>query len=58
MSEYDKKHISNILCGEGSWFTAKLLRLIAKADDSNIEKLRAGFPEEVAALEAYRKGEV
>lgn len=55
MSEYDKENIGNILAGEGSWFTAQLLRLAAKADSNNLEKLRTGFPEEVEALEEYRK---
>lgn len=54
MSEYDKKNIEGILHGEGTWFTAQLLRLIAKADSNNLEKIRKGFPEEVDALEEYR----
>jgi hypothetical protein len=57
MSTYDKDNIGNILSGEGSWFTANLLRLISKADSNNLELIRKGFPEEVAALESYRKGE-
>lgn len=56
MSNYDRNNIGNILCGEGSWFNAKLLRLIAKADDNNLELLRKGFPHEVACVEAYREG--
>jgi hypothetical protein len=51
MTEYDKQNIDKILQGEGSWFTAHLLRLIAKADRQNRDKLRMGFPEEVAAYE-------
>lgn len=31
-----------------------MLRLIAKADGSNREKLREGFPVEVRAVEIYR----
>jgi hypothetical protein len=54
ISNYDKANIGNILAGEGSWFTANLLRLISKADNSNLELLRKGFPEEVAAIETYR----
>jgi hypothetical protein len=54
MSNYDKNNIGNILCGEGSWFTAKLLRLIRKADSNNLELLRKGFPHEVACVEAHR----
>ena len=58
MSNYDKNNISSILAGEGSWFTANLLRLISKADNSNLALLRKGFPYEVACVEAYRKGEL
>ena len=35
-------------------FTVLLLRLIAKADGNNKEKLRQGFPVEVKATEIYR----
>jgi len=55
LSNYDRGSIGNILAGEGDWFTANLLRLIAKADSHNIELLRKGFPEAVEAVEAYRK---
>ena len=58
MSEYDKKCVAEILAGEGTWFGAHLLRLISKADNSNLELLRKGFPEQVTAVEKYRKGEV
>ena len=58
MSEYDKKNIKGILFyGEGDYFTARLLRLINKADSSNREKLRLGFPEEVEAYESYMRGD-
>ena len=53
ISEYDKAHMDDILCGHGTWFTSELLRLIAKADDDNREKIRAGFPEEVEAYERW-----
>lgn len=56
ISEYDKVHIADILAGHGDWFTAELLRLCAKADFSNKEKLRKGFPDEVAAFELYAYG--
>ncbi len=56
MSQYDKENLGDLLFGEGDWFTAKLLRLISKADSKNLEKLRLGFPEEVEALELWRKG--
>jgi hypothetical protein len=34
-------------------FTAGLFRLLAKADPENRERIRAGFPEEVAWLETW-----
>lgn len=43
---------------KGDWFSAKLFDLIAKADVYNLEKIRKGFPEKVAAWEKYqREGE-
>jgi len=40
-------------------FTTKLLKLIFKADQSNREKLRLGFPEAIRAVEHYqRTGEI
>jgi len=53
LSPYDKARFVDILHGEGDWFSAKLLRLIAKADAENREKLRLGFPEEVAFYENW-----
>jgi hypothetical protein len=57
MSEWDKANIEEILRNPvNDWFTARLIRLIAKADRVNREKLRLGFPEEVAAWETYAFG--
>uniref|UniRef100_A0A6H2A665 Uncharacterized protein n=1 Tax=viral metagenome TaxID=1070528 RepID=A0A6H2A665_9ZZZZ len=40
-------------------FGTMLLKLIFKADRSNIEKLRLGFPEAVKAVEYYKEtGEI
>ena len=40
-------------------FTTQLLKLIFKADQSNKEKLRLGFPQAVRAVEHYqRTGEI
>lgn len=55
LSDYDKNHIQGILYGEGDWFNAHLLRLIAKADTANKERLRLAFPEEVKAFEDWQK---
>jgi hypothetical protein len=55
LSQYDKDHMEEILIGGlGDWFTAQLLRLILKADNQNLSRLALGFPEEVAAVEAYK----
>ena len=56
ISPYDRAHIADILAGDGDWFTAKLLRLIAKADLENRERIRRGFPEEVRAFEEWQLG--
>lgn len=53
LSDYDKENIGYILAGHGDWFSAKLLRLIAKADYENKEKLRREFPEHVKVYEEY-----
>ena len=59
MNDYDKAHIANILNGEGDWFTAQLLRLVAKADTTNRGRLHEAFPEVVDAyLEWYYHVEV
>ena len=56
MSEYDKTHVAEILAGEGTYFTANLLRLISKADTNNRTKLFQGFPEEVNTVHVYQTG--
>lgn len=56
ISDYDRAHIADIIAGDGDWFTAKLLRLIAKADLANRERIRRGFPEEVRAFEEWQLG--
>jgi len=53
LSAHDDAHMEEILKGYGDWFSAKLLRLIAKADGQNMERIRLGFPEHVAAYERY-----
>jgi hypothetical protein len=57
ISEYDRAHVGDILRGNGDWFSAHLLRLLAKADRDNREALRLVFPEHVAAYEAWLLGE-
>lgn len=53
MSDYDRAHVQDILDGDGDWFTAKLLRLIAHADLINRAKLKVAFPEEVFLVETH-----
>ena len=57
MSPHDKNKLAEILAGEGTWVTAKLIRLIAGADSSNRAKLQKVFPEEVDAVNRYQNGE-
>jgi hypothetical protein len=40
-------------CGE--WFSVRLFHLIMKSDLSNLERIRKGFPEEVAVFEQWNK---
>jgi hypothetical protein len=56
ISEYDRTHVGMLVAGSGNWFSAHLLRLIAKADAGNRERLRLGFPGHVAAFEAWLEG--
>ena len=60
LSEFDRLHIPAILKdrkGEKSdWFSAHLIRLIAKADQHNRERIRTAFPEHVAAFEDWQLG--
>lgn len=43
--------------GTGDWFTSDLLRLVARSDARNRGLLRQVFPEAVAAVEAWKRGE-
>lgn len=55
LSDYDRAHIQNILRypDEYTWFSAQLIRLIAKADKNNRERIRSAFPEHVEAFEEW-----
>jgi hypothetical protein len=48
--------MDDIMAGYGDWFSAELLRLIAKADLTNRDKLRQVFPEHVEAYEKWFNG--
>ena len=56
MNEYEKEDLANILSGRGSWFHAKLLRLISTADQEHRRKLYTAFPEEVDAVHKFQTG--
>lgn len=46
ITEFDISNMDSIMSGEHSWFTAQLLRLMAKADLDNLSRLASVFPEE------------
>ncbi len=56
LTDLAKEDFEELLFGFEDNFTAKLLRLIMKADSENLEKLRLAFPEEVEAYEIWQKG--
>jgi len=61
MSDYDKANIREILAGDGDWYAAHLIRLIAKADRNNLGLLASVYPKEVRAVLEFlgdRRGEV
>jgi hypothetical protein len=53
ISDYDREHIEEIMGGHGDWFTAQLLRLCAKADANNLERIRRGFPDVVLLFQMW-----
>ena len=56
MTDFDRQHVAEILAGAGTWFTAHLFRLIAKADKDNRRLIALGFPDEVAAVNKCQTG--
>lgn len=56
MTEHDKEKLSDILSGYGTWFTAKLLRLISQSDRNKMEQMHKAFPEEVELVYRYQNG--
>lgn len=57
LSSFDQDHIGDILAGMGDWFSAQLMRLIAKADRENLARLELAFPDHVAAYRNWMKGD-
>lgn len=56
MSDWDRENLDKILTGYGTWFNAKLLRLISDADQPSRVLLHKGFPEQVEAVHRYQTG--
>lgn len=56
LSDFDRTHIHEILVNKGNqydWFSAQLIRLIAKADAPNRALLSLVYPEHVDAYFAW-----
>lgn len=49
-SDFDRHNIIPIINGHGDWYSARLIQLIAKADATNLERLMACYPQEVAIV--------
>lgn len=56
ISDYDRANIGNIVGGHGDWFSAKLIRLIAKADMNQRERIAKVYPLHVEAFNAWQCG--
>lgn len=56
-SEFDCRHIGQLVSGRGDWFSAHVFRLCAKADRVNLERIRLAFPEHVEAFEAWLRSD-
>ena len=50
MSDWDAENISKILSGHGSWFTAKLIRLVAMRMDSFVMEVDVKRANRIFAL--------
>jgi hypothetical protein len=55
LSEFDKHNVERILShpSETTWWSADMIRLIAKSDPQRKELLRTIVPDHVAAYEAW-----
>lgn len=56
ISQYDISNIDRIIAGDGDWFTARLLRLMAHADKENLVRLGRAFPAPFAYFMNWRLG--
>jgi len=46
------------LSGDGDWFTARLFRLMLKADISNMAKLASVYPDEAQIVADFKAGKL
>lgn len=53
LSDHDRENIDKIMGGYGDWFSARLLRLLAKADHRNRMMLGSLYPEHLEAFMAW-----
>ena len=53
LSQFDKENVGAILQGHGDWFSAQLLRLIARADWDNRAKIALVYPDHFKAWETW-----
>jgi hypothetical protein len=56
MTEYDKEKVGEILRGHGSWYTAKLMRLICTCDAPNKKQMHKAYPEVVDVVHKFQTG--
>jgi hypothetical protein len=49
--------VSELLASDADWFTARFLRFMQRCDAQNLARLALVFPEHVAALQRWRRGE-
>lgn len=50
LSDHDRENIDRIMGGYGDWFSARLLRLMAKADKENRQILANAYPDHYVAF--------
>ncbi len=55
---YEKDYVMKYQMGQASVFERMLYELIHVADDSNRDRLRKAFPDEVAAVKGWNAGDL
>lgn len=58
VTQFDREYVADIMAGAEDYFTAQLLRLCAKADRGNLEKMRQAWPDVVELYEQWSRGEL